>query len=146
MSIRLVNYSEKAIAVYGDTKDHKERLLKLGGKFNQNLKEGPGWIFSKKNEASVKQYVDSTSSMSSMSFTSSQPKSREKVSVPAPSSENGNIKDIIAKIPPEKRLAFIAEVTKLALEIPYKSAQVTVSEEDSDVEDDDPSVPMPRML
>lgn len=43
--IRIVDYSEKAIAVYGDTKSIKDKLKSLGGRFNPRLREGTGWIF-----------------------------------------------------------------------------------------------------
>ena len=46
--IQIVDYSEKAIAVIGDTKPIKELLKSLGGSFNARLSCGPGWIFSKK--------------------------------------------------------------------------------------------------
>jgi hypothetical protein len=47
--IQIIEYSEKAIAVIGDTKPIKEKLGKngLGGKFNMHLSCGPGWIFPK---------------------------------------------------------------------------------------------------
>ena len=44
---RIVDYSEKALAVYGDTKEIKEQLKQLGGRFNSRLRDGAGWIFSK---------------------------------------------------------------------------------------------------
>lgn len=50
----IVDYSEKAIAVTGDTKAVKDQLKKLGGKFNGKLSCGPGWIFSKKKEAEIR--------------------------------------------------------------------------------------------
>lgn len=53
----IVDYSEKAIAVTGDTKAVKDQLKKLGGKFNGKLSCGPGWIFSKKKEAEVRQLL-----------------------------------------------------------------------------------------
>ena len=44
-----VKYSEKCIAVFGDTKPIKDSLKELGGKFNMNLthngEKKPGWIF-----------------------------------------------------------------------------------------------------
>ena len=51
-NIRVVDYSEKAIAVYGDTKQYRGELKNMGGKFNFKLKDGAGWIFkaSKKKE------------------------------------------------------------------------------------------------
>ena len=45
--IRVVDYSDLAIAVYGNTYEIRESLKSLGGRFNRNLKEGAGWIFSK---------------------------------------------------------------------------------------------------
>lgn len=44
---RVVDYSEKALAVYGDTREIKEQLKQLGGRFNTHLRDGAGWIFSK---------------------------------------------------------------------------------------------------
>ena len=51
--LQVVDYSEKAVAVIGDTKPHAEKLKELGGRFNARLKCGAGWIFSKKNKAAV---------------------------------------------------------------------------------------------
>jgi hypothetical protein len=48
MAFKLIDYSEKAFAVLGDTKPVKDQLKALGGKFNPHLKCGAGWIFSKK--------------------------------------------------------------------------------------------------
>lgn len=45
--INIIDYSERAFAVIGDTKPIKDKLYNLGGKFNKNLSCGPGWIFSK---------------------------------------------------------------------------------------------------
>lgn len=46
--INIVDYSEKAFAVIGDTKPIKDKLKELGGSFNPRLSCGAGWIFSKK--------------------------------------------------------------------------------------------------
>ena len=52
--LQMVDYSEKAVAVVGDTKQHAEKLKELGGRFNARLKCGAGWIFSKKKEKAVR--------------------------------------------------------------------------------------------
>ena len=52
--LQMVDYSEKAVAVVGDTKPHAGKLKELGGRFNARLKCGAGWIFSKKKEAAVR--------------------------------------------------------------------------------------------
>ncbi|PXV66842.1 hypothetical protein CLV62_104103 [Dysgonomonas alginatilytica] len=48
LDIQIIDYSEKAFALIGETKPIKEQLGNLGGKFNKHLKCGEGWIFSKK--------------------------------------------------------------------------------------------------
>lgn len=45
--IQIIDYSEKAIAIIGDTKPIKDKLKELGGKFNFRLSCGAGWIFPK---------------------------------------------------------------------------------------------------
>lgn len=59
--LEIVNYSEKAIAVFGDTKAVKEQLKELGGRFNLYLsyKDGKraGWIFSKRQADKVKTLI-----------------------------------------------------------------------------------------
>ena len=52
--LRLVDYSAKAVAVVGDTKNIKDRLKAMGGRFNARLSCGAGWVFSKKKEAEIK--------------------------------------------------------------------------------------------
>lgn len=50
----IVDYSEKCVALFGDTKPIKDELKKLGGRFNANLRpfdddtRVPGWVFPKK--------------------------------------------------------------------------------------------------
>ena len=53
--IEIVDYSEKAFAIIGDTKPIKDKLKELGGCFNGRLSCGAGWIFSKSKLDTVKQ-------------------------------------------------------------------------------------------
>jgi hypothetical protein len=50
----LVEYSAKAVAVFGDTKSIKDELKAMGGKFNSRLtfngQKLAGWVFSKTQE------------------------------------------------------------------------------------------------
>ena len=61
--LEIVDYSEKAIAVFGDTKAIKEQLKELGGRFNPSLnyngEKRAGWIFSKKKADEVRNLMDS---------------------------------------------------------------------------------------
>jgi hypothetical protein len=63
MSITIESYSEKAIAVFGETKPIKDYLLQLNGKFNPSLKgqgdeKRAGWIFPKTKQADVQKILD----------------------------------------------------------------------------------------
>lgn len=59
--LEIVDYSEKAIAVFGDTKAIKEQLKELGGRFNPALnyngEKRAGWIFSKKQADKVRELL-----------------------------------------------------------------------------------------
>ena len=52
--IQIINYSEKAIAIVGDTREIKDTLKTLGGRFNAHLTCGAGWIFSKAKETTLR--------------------------------------------------------------------------------------------
>jgi len=56
------NYTEKAVAVFGNTKPYLEELKNIGGKYNQYLKQNgstsPGWIFPKTKLSVLKALVD----------------------------------------------------------------------------------------
>ena len=65
MSINIVNYSEKSIAVLGETKPIKEHLSALGGKWNPSLTHNgekvAGWIFVTSKRDEVKKVLTSYS-------------------------------------------------------------------------------------
>ena len=56
--VQIVDYSEKAIAVIGDTKPIKETLKALGGRFNMHLtyenQKVVGWIFPKTRQVEIR--------------------------------------------------------------------------------------------
>jgi len=49
LQFEIVDYSERAIALFGDTKEIKDTLKDLGGRFNPRLSHNgskqAGWIF-----------------------------------------------------------------------------------------------------
>jgi hypothetical protein len=57
----IVDYSDKALAVFGDTKPVKEQLSAMGGRFNPRLthegEKKAGWIFSKSKRAEVEKLL-----------------------------------------------------------------------------------------
>ena len=56
-NFEIIDYSEKSVAVVGDTKNIKESLKEIGGVFNPRLRCGAGWIFSKKKMAELEQLL-----------------------------------------------------------------------------------------
>lgn len=55
VELAMMDYSDKAIVVIGTkTKELKDVLKALGGKFNNRLSCGCGWVFSKDKQESVK--------------------------------------------------------------------------------------------
>ena len=56
--VQIIDYSEKAIAIVGETRAIKETLKTLGGRFNSHLSCGAGWIFSKSKEATLREALN----------------------------------------------------------------------------------------
>lgn len=56
--LQVIDYSEKAIAIVGETRAIKETLKTLGGRFNAHLTCGAGWIFSKTKEATLREALN----------------------------------------------------------------------------------------
>ena len=56
--VQIIDYSEKAIAVVGETRAIKETLKTFGGRFNAHLTCGAGWIFSKAKEAAIREALN----------------------------------------------------------------------------------------
>jgi len=59
----IIHYSERSVALFGDTKPIKEKLMELHGVFNRRLKYNDqpacGWVFSLKREAALRQLIAS---------------------------------------------------------------------------------------
>ncbi len=58
VDLTIGDYSDKSIVVSGNTRDVKEDLKRLGGKYNAKLRDGPGWIFPKTLENVVRKYIE----------------------------------------------------------------------------------------
>lgn len=61
-SVSVSDYSEKAIVVRGTLEHHGPIMEQLGGTFNEKLKGGRGWIFSKYKMSQVRNIVDKLNS------------------------------------------------------------------------------------
>ena len=55
----IIHYSPKSFVVLGETLDHTDALMRLGGKYTElrNL-SNKGWLFAKIREESVKKYIN----------------------------------------------------------------------------------------
>lgn len=53
--LTIEQYSEKAIAVRGNTQQYKENLKELGGKWNSRLIGGGGWIFPNAKKSKIEE-------------------------------------------------------------------------------------------
>ena len=52
------DYSERAIVVIGETKEFKDSLKQLGGRYNKFLSCGEGWVFSRRWIDDVQKFVN----------------------------------------------------------------------------------------
>lgn len=57
-NLSLVDYSDKAFAVIGDTYPLRDKLKTFGGRFNYNLTCGAGWIFPKTKAYTVRKALN----------------------------------------------------------------------------------------
>ena len=62
--LEIVDYSEKAVAVFGDTKTIKDELKSIGGKFNPRLNynggKRAGWVFPKSKLGELDKFIHDT--------------------------------------------------------------------------------------
>ena len=56
-NFEIIDYSDNAIAVIGDTRSVKDQLKQLGGRFNGKLRCGAGWIFPKSKRTQVQAFL-----------------------------------------------------------------------------------------
>jgi hypothetical protein len=146
------DYSEKSIVVRGETREHKDALKSLGGKWNARLRDGGGWIFSKKCEANVMEYVASGNITAPDWQTNQRTKSpskrvRNAAAATAPPSE-----DIAAFRKEVRRLTKKLAAVESALNDKLDRILLLLGEEEeADVEievssDDETPAPMKRLL
>ncbi len=70
--LQITDYSTKAVAVIGTTKNYKDELRRLGGRFNRHLSCGAGWIFSRKALAELSAFVNRVNDLNGMNGTNGQ--------------------------------------------------------------------------
>lgn len=56
--MEIKDYTDKSFVLCGnETKNHKDYIKELGGKWNASLKTGPGWIFSMNQKEKVCEWI-----------------------------------------------------------------------------------------
>lgn len=53
LTLDIEDYNELSFVVRGETGKYQKDLKLLGGRWNPNLKGGPGWLFNKKRHGKV---------------------------------------------------------------------------------------------
>jgi hypothetical protein len=156
-TLRIVEYSDRSIAVYGDTKEYKDKLKELGGKFNSNLREGAGWIFPKMKESAVREFVR-TGAVSTPVRAVVAPKPVPQAPKKADKTLEHDIMSHIKTLDFQQRVAFMAKISTMCAELRYiKGRKLSFDDEDiqdcdddiqeDDIQEDDiHDLPRPRLL
>ena len=55
--MNLINYSDKSFVITGNTKEYKDDLKEMGGKWNSKLTCGSGWVFSLTKRKDVENWI-----------------------------------------------------------------------------------------
>ena len=74
--ITITDYTEKSFVLRGDTKEYSRFLADSGGKWNPNLKDGDGWIFSMKKKENIETWLKSETKNQSKNETKDESKSK----------------------------------------------------------------------
>ena len=103
--MQVYSYTEKSIAVFGDTKPHAKQLGGFGGSFNYNLKgptgNTPGWIFPKTREAEIVAFLQAANSGQIQVAAPVQ----QFVSTLAPIAPLGSLQPVLPAMSPQSSLA-----------------------------------------
>jgi hypothetical protein len=94
--MQVIDYTDKSIVVQGEkTREYKENLKELGGKFNASFKCGPGWLFPKTKKASVEELISKIEKgdVNPIIGKTYQPKNQEEKKYVIPSKEKVEVKD-----------------------------------------------------
>lgn len=102
MNLTIEDYTDKSIVVRGETKPHRDELVRLGGKWNTSLRGGAGWIFPKTKEADVALFISGDEAKSTKL-------------TPVVSDLTSQIEQHVRKLSAEQRLTFLQKVVQLCV-------------------------------
>lgn len=121
--LEIVDYSEKAVAVFGDTKTIKDELKSIGGKFNPRLNynggKRAGWVFPKSKLGELDKFIHDTGTSDTITSLENDNKTI---------TEQPNDKEERTPMSPADFMAFISCVQKRAIENGYSFAREYVKD------------------
>ena len=142
--LTIEDYTDKSIAVQGNTRKYKEDLKKLGGKYNGSLKNGPGWIFPKTLEKELRTFVkngkrlvteeeettgEERSTQRSKEWAESKSSSSSSVNIPPTLSEYASIINLIKSM--SKKIDFLENSMNLLLTDEQKKTLNKMNEDET---------------
>lgn len=159
--ISIEEYSNFSIVVRGETRKYKEDLKKLGGKYNGRLSGEPGWIFSKRQQSDVENFISNgerlvTEQEARDGESRTQSFEREKQtstsSQPTKKLENSNISLEIQRM--SSRIDSLENLVKQLMSVKSKEQKspknitkvIKIIEPSDDSDDEECSKPMKRLL
>ncbi len=121
--LEIVDYSEKAVAVFGDTKTIKDELKSIGGKFNPRLNynggKRAGWVFPKSKLGELDKFIHDTGTSDTITSLENDNKTI---------TEQPNDKEERTTMSLADFMAFISCVQKRAIENGYSFAREYVKD------------------
>ena len=146
--VEIRQYSEKAIAVFGDTKPFINELKELGGKFNGSLnfedEKRPGWIYPKKSLDKVQELV--TKINAGVVKGSEQPQ-KSSASIEKPSIDIKVFMALVSRVERlEQELKLLHNKMGMSSANTSKKEMVLEEEEVEDVKYDEELVNTPRLM
>lgn len=121
--LEIVDYSEKAVAVFGDTKTIKDELKSIGGKFNPRLNynggKRAGWVFPKSKLGELDKFIHDTGTSDTITSLENDNKTI---------TEQPNDKEERTPMNPADFMAFASYVQNIAINEGYIHARNHVKE------------------
>lgn len=141
-NVTIEKYSEKSFVVRGETKQHKEKLSDLGGKWNSRLRDGAGWIFPNMFKDNVQNWINNGIVIQKKKYNTSYNNETCTTSV------THNVGQILKEVSELKKE--VSELKKLIKHLINNEEEIIVSDDDSEEEKKEESeeeiIPKKRLL
>jgi hypothetical protein len=140
-NVTIEKYSEKSFVVRGETKQHKEKLSDLGGKWNSRLRDGAGWIFPNMFKDNVQNWINNGIVIQKKKYNTSYNNETCTTSV------THNVGQILKEVSELKKE--VSELKKLIKHLINNEEEIIVSDDDSEEEKEESEeeiIPKKRLL